>query len=143
MKWNRCKIMSVRVAADGAETAPPVTYVMLTDQEGAFKNAWFFAPESSKREILNLALMAVSTNAIVSAVLEKPNTKNAPFTQITRLEMFVEESSSSKTIERRAGPPGNIWGLPQPPDLTVHNLTVTGDIFLANQPQQNTPVFEP
>jgi hypothetical protein len=124
MKWHRCKIMSVRVAADGTETAPPVTYVMLT-------------------EILNLALMAVSTNAIVSAAVEKPNANNAPFTQINRLEMFAVGSSPSMTVERRAGPPGNIWGLPQPPDLTVHNLTVTGDIFLTNQPQQNTPVFEP
>jgi hypothetical protein len=141
MTWHKCKVVKVCVAADGTETASPVVQIMLTDQEGAFRESWFFAAQDSKSEMLNVALMAIGANATVNAMVTKPHPKNSPQTQITRIEIFSNAGATAADVSTSEPAPAaavvtaafRIPGFPfpaQPPDLTVHNLTVTGDIFL-------------
>jgi hypothetical protein len=69
-----CTVGQVGVAADGTETPAPAIYLQLTDGQNRWNGVkWFFAADSSKREILAVALMARSLNRSVTAEVDAPN----------------------------------------------------------------------
>jgi len=139
MPWYNCFVLKAGPSADRTETESPVIQIMLTDQAGAFANCWFFAANSAKSEMLTAALSAMTTNATVSVQADVPNVNNNPLTQISSLQVLASTAStaSAPAVARRVSVQGLIPT--GPPDLTVHNLTVTGDIFLTATPAPAWP----
>lgn len=145
MPSYNCTVLRAGTAANGKETSSPVIYIMLTDAGGAFANYWFYAAESSKREMLTVALAAIASGAPVNVLVDIPKSDNSPLTRIDRLEMLAtsKPGASKPPVLERIVDPGLLGGIrpPMPPDLVVHNLTVTGDIFLTSSPSNPFPVF--
>lgn len=67
--WFTCTMNSAQV--DAYQTSPTVS-VGLTDVGGSFGNTAFTVPDQAKREMLAVALAAISTQAKVYALLDPP-----------------------------------------------------------------------
>jgi hypothetical protein len=68
-----CTVNQAGPAANNAgETPSPVIYLNLTDVNGSFSNTWFFAANICKKEMLAVALAAISTQSQVNAWLDPP-----------------------------------------------------------------------
>lgn len=80
-----CTVNEAGAAADGAEGPNPVIYVNLTDTAGSFANVWFYVEELAKREILAVALAAITSRRRVNATLELPHSDSPPYKQVYRL----------------------------------------------------------
>jgi hypothetical protein len=80
-----CTVNEAGAASDGAEGPNPVIYINLTDTAGSFSNNWFYVEELAKKEILAVALAALTSRRHVSAAIEPPKAGNSPYTQIFRL----------------------------------------------------------
>jgi hypothetical protein len=80
-----CTVNQAGPNSNGRETAKPVIYMMLTDSNAEFLKFWFFAAENSRKEMLAVALSAMSTGARVSAVVDAPDPNNESYTQIHEL----------------------------------------------------------
>jgi hypothetical protein len=85
-----CKVERAGPAADGTETPAPVIYIMLSDQGGAFGPSWFYAADNCKREMLTVALTAISTGLNVNAGLDPPKPNNSPYTLISRMYIMTQ-----------------------------------------------------
>jgi hypothetical protein len=88
----RCTVNMAGPVADGIETPLPVIHVNLTDLGGSFSNAWFFASNLAKREILDVALAAMSARATVSARLHppaNPPSSESPYPECFRLYLHA------------------------------------------------------
>lgn len=83
-----CIVNAAGPAADGAEGPNPVIYLNLTDLAGNFYQDWFFASDAAKREILAVALAAITTQKPVNATIDPPNPDNNPYTQVFRLYLL-------------------------------------------------------
>jgi hypothetical protein len=145
MPWYTCSVLKAGPSAEGTETASPVIYIMLTDQAGSFANCWFYAANSAKSEMLTAALAAIGSGASVSVLADPPNTNNSSYTQITQMQVLAAPAATPTmaAMSTLAGSVLNGIRPFGPPDMTVHNLTVTGDIFLtatASAPWQNLPI---
>lgn len=84
-----CTVNMVGAAGDGGEGPNPVIYINLTDSRGSFQNAWFFALDAAKNQILATALAAVSSHRQVSATLDPPKVGNSPYTVCFRLYIIA------------------------------------------------------
>jgi hypothetical protein len=63
-----------------------VIYLDLTDLGGSFAQTWFYAANTSKKEMLAVALAAISTQSQVRAVLDIPTGQDVtPHPQCHRL----------------------------------------------------------
>ena len=80
-----CTVNTAGPAGDGSETPNPVIYINLTDSGGSFPASWFYAADSAKREMLAVALAAISGQKKVTCMGEGPNPGNNPYTRIDRL----------------------------------------------------------
>jgi hypothetical protein len=80
-----CTVNEAGAASDGSEGPNPVVYINLTDRNGSFSNNWFYVEELAKKEILAVALAALTGRRHVTAAIEPPNAANSPYTQIFRL----------------------------------------------------------
>jgi hypothetical protein len=67
-----CTVNEAGPASNGTETQSPTVYFQLTDLGGTFDHTWFFAANSAKREMLAVALAAVSTQSQVRADVDIP-----------------------------------------------------------------------
>jgi len=76
-----CTVKLAGASVEGAETPAPQIYLNLTDLGGSFAGTWFFTADKAKREMLAVALAAVSNQCQVSAFLDPPNAGNNPLTQ--------------------------------------------------------------
>jgi hypothetical protein len=85
-----CTVNEAGAAADGAESPNPVVYINLTDTGGSFPDSWFWVEEAAKREILAVALAAVTSRRRVNATIEPPHPGNSPYTQIYRLYLRAD-----------------------------------------------------
>jgi hypothetical protein len=71
--WFICTINGAQV--NSYEVNPPVVSVALTDVAGSFGTSYQFnIPDAAKREILAVALAAISTQSNVSAFVDPPPT---------------------------------------------------------------------
>jgi len=73
-----CTVNEAGAAADGGESANPVTYINLTSTmpaPNAFTDCWFFVAHPAEKEVLAVALAALSSRRQVNATLEMPNPK--------------------------------------------------------------------
>jgi hypothetical protein len=145
MPWYTCSVLKAGPSAEGTETASPVIYIMLTDQAGSFGNCWFYAANSAKNEMLTAALAALGSGASVSILADAPKTNNSSYTQITQMQVLAASAATPSVAAFAVQTGSAITGIRPfgPPDMTVHNLTVTGDIFLtatASIPWQNLPL---
>jgi hypothetical protein len=85
-----CTVNEVGPASDAPETHSPTIYMDLTDLGGSFTETWFYAANSSKREMLAVALAAVSTQSQVRAVLDVPTGQDVtPHPQCYRLYLVA------------------------------------------------------
>lgn len=66
--WFTCTIGAALV--DTYNVSPPVISVTLTDVGGSFIPTQFKVPDGAKREILAVALAAISTQSKVSALVD-------------------------------------------------------------------------
>ncbi len=82
--WYTCTVDRVGPAADADEYPPPVVYIMLSDQGGAFGGQWFYAASNATNEMLAVALSAISLGKSVDASLDPPNAGGVPYTQCYR-----------------------------------------------------------
>lgn len=82
-----CTVNQAGSSVEGSETPNPQTYLNLTDLGGSFTGTWFFAADKAKREMLGVALAAVSTQNQVSAFVDPPNAGNNPLTQCYTLHI--------------------------------------------------------
>lgn len=71
-KFFRCSILGARALSDLKNPPNSMTSVTLTDQNGSFANTEFFAVDEAKREILAVALAAISTQSNIGAILDVP-----------------------------------------------------------------------
>jgi len=62
-----------------------LVYINLTAADASFADYWFFVEDLAKREVLAVALAAVTSRRRVSATIETPRPNNDPYTQIYRL----------------------------------------------------------
>jgi len=65
-------------AQNQSETADPVIYLQLSDLGGSFDHTWFFMADSCKKEMLAVALAAISTQTQVVAWVVPPPSPPAP-----------------------------------------------------------------
>ena len=80
-----CTVNEAGAASDGGRRPNPLIYTSLTDTGGSFSNNWFYVEELAKKEILAVALAALTSRRHVTAAIEPPNAGNSPYTQIFRL----------------------------------------------------------
>jgi hypothetical protein len=80
----QCNVIQAGAGGDGSEGPNPVIYILLSDVAGTF-TANFVATDLAKREILAVALAAISGQKKVQAVLDPPNKPNNPYTILYRL----------------------------------------------------------
>jgi hypothetical protein len=86
-----CTVIQAGAGGDGSEGPNPVIYILLNDVAGSFvggaKN--FVAADLAKREILAVALAAITGQKRVQAVLDPPNPANNPYTFLYRLFLLA------------------------------------------------------
>jgi hypothetical protein len=81
-----CTVNEAGPASNAPETQSPTIYFQLTDLGGNFNNTWFFAANSAKREMLAVALAAISTQSQVRAEVDYPGGQDTnPHPQCYRL----------------------------------------------------------
>jgi len=68
-----CKLLAARADTDGQN--PPNSFVrlILTDRDGTFADIAFIVVDEAKREILAVALAAISTQSYVNALVDPPS----------------------------------------------------------------------
>jgi hypothetical protein len=69
-----CIVQQAGVATSGAPTPNPGVLFLLSDTGGSFQNEWFYAANSGKKEMLAVALAAISTQSQVNAWCDPPVT---------------------------------------------------------------------
>jgi hypothetical protein len=69
----RCTINQIRAFTDLGTPPKSQTSVVMTDDAGTFANTEFIAVDEAKREILAVALAAVSNNLSVFGSVDDPN----------------------------------------------------------------------
>ena len=84
-----CKVNYAGPRTDVPGANQPQIVIMLSDVKGTFVDYWFVADDSAKREMLAVALQAISTGAIVDARVDGPNTNNNPYTQLHALYLIA------------------------------------------------------
>jgi hypothetical protein len=62
---------------------------MLTDEAGAFAEYWFYAADNSKKEMLSVALTAITTGKKVYVQADEPKPSNSPYTLISNLYLVA------------------------------------------------------
>jgi hypothetical protein len=72
--WFTCTVGGAQV--DSYNVTPPVISVILKDVGGSFGLTGFPVPDAAKRELLALALAAISTQSKVSALVDPPTGAN-------------------------------------------------------------------
>jgi hypothetical protein len=87
-----CTIGLAGSNSNGSETPAPQVYFTLSDTAGppAFTNSWFYAANSSKNQMLAVALAAVSIRSNVYLWADPPNAANNPMTQV--YSMYIAQS---------------------------------------------------
>ena len=68
-----CSVIQARVAVGVPNTTDPSIQLNLTDVNQTFVNQVFFAAEGGKNQMLDVALVAISTQLQVSAYLDDPS----------------------------------------------------------------------
>jgi hypothetical protein len=81
-----CTVNEAGPVSNATETQSPTVYFQLTDLGGSFNFTWFFAANSAKREMLAVALAAISTQSQVRAEVDVPTGQDTnPHPQCYRL----------------------------------------------------------
>jgi hypothetical protein len=75
--YDRCTVVSAGASVEAADTPDNPVYLVLTDLGGKFENGLFFASDAMKREMLAVALTAISTGKHVYAVADPPDDGSA------------------------------------------------------------------
>lgn len=75
MPWFKCEVTNAGPAEDG------VTYIALRDVDGTFPARWFNAVDSRGKEMLAVALTALTTKGKVDAFI----TDTAEYSTLNRL----------------------------------------------------------
>lgn len=70
--WSTCVVNGAQVDAYSSNAADPQISVVLTDLGGSFTKTAFTVANTAKREMLALALAAISNQLQVSAFLDAP-----------------------------------------------------------------------
>jgi hypothetical protein len=84
--FGTCSVVQAGAGVDGGEGPNPVIYIILTDLAGSFPaGTQFYASDSGKREMLAVALAAISGQKKVTVIAQPPNPGNSPYTPIFRL----------------------------------------------------------
>jgi hypothetical protein len=73
-----CSILAARALTDLQNPPSSMTSVILTDLNGSFADVEFFAVDEAKREILAVALAAISTQSNVGTVVDVPTGVSNP-----------------------------------------------------------------
>jgi len=68
--WFTCTVSGAQI--DAYNVTPPVVTVTLADVGGSFGKTGFPVPDAAKREMLAVALAAISTQSKVSALVDPP-----------------------------------------------------------------------
>lgn len=81
-----CTVNQAGPVSNAPETQSPTIYLELTDLGATFDHTWFFAANSAKREMLAVALAAISTQSQVRAEVDIPTGQDThPHPQCYRL----------------------------------------------------------
>lgn len=73
-----CSILLARASTDLGNPPSSLVSVILTDNAGSFADVDFIAVSEAKREILAVALAAISNKATVTALVDVPTLMGAP-----------------------------------------------------------------
>jgi hypothetical protein len=85
-----CTVTEATVAVGVPGTTDPVIQVVLTDANGSFSGAPFFASENGKLQMLDVALAAITAQKQVNATLDNPSEPvTPPGAQIYRLSIIA------------------------------------------------------
>lgn len=76
-EWVNCNVNGAQV--DTYEATSPIITVTLAAVNGSFIPTLFRVPDIAKREMLAVALAAISTQSQVSALVDDPSQPNAEY----------------------------------------------------------------
>jgi hypothetical protein len=76
-----CWVQQAGASMQGTDTPKPEVLFLLNDAAGSFQDAWFYAPEPAKNQMLAVALAALANQYQVHVFVDPPQPGGGPAVQ--------------------------------------------------------------